>query len=60
MPKKTKNKRTPIKKSSFYTEKDGKAEKSKIACPKCGPGVFMADHKDRQACGKCNYTQWKK
>ena len=29
-------------------------------CPKCGPGVFMATHKDRVACGKCGYTEFKK
>lgn len=35
--------------------KDGKAE-SKF-CPRCGPGVFMAVHKDRISCGKCGYAE---
>lgn len=26
-------------------------------CPKCGSR--MADHKDRYACGRCTYTEWK-
>ena len=26
-------------------------------CPKCGPGVFMACHKDRFACGRCGYVE---
>lgn len=26
-------------------------------CVKCG--ARMADHKDRFACGKCGYTEWK-
>ena len=26
-------------------------------CPKCGPGVFLADHKDRLSCAKCGYTE---
>lgn len=26
-------------------------------CPKCGPGVFLAKHKDRLSCGKCNYSE---
>ncbi|MFH1211889.1 MAG: 30S ribosomal protein S27ae [Candidatus Woesearchaeota archaeon] len=26
-------------------------------CPKCS--VFMANHKDRYACGKCGYTEFK-
>ncbi|MDD3083849.1 MAG: 30S ribosomal protein S27ae [Candidatus ainarchaeum sp.] len=28
-------------------------------CPKCGAGIFMAAHKDRNACGKCGYTEKK-
>jgi len=28
-------------------------------CPKCGEGVFLADHKDRLSCGKCGYTEFK-
>ena len=27
-------------------------------CPKCGAGVYMAAHKDRQYCGKCHYTEF--
>lgn len=27
-------------------------------CPKCGAGTFMAQHKDRYTCGKCNYTEF--
>jgi small subunit ribosomal protein S27Ae len=33
--------------------------KSKKSCPKCGPGVFLAEHKDRFACGKCGYMEKK-
>jgi len=29
----------------------------KKTCPKCGPGVFMAEHKDRVHCGKCGYME---
>jgi small subunit ribosomal protein S27Ae len=28
-------------------------------CPKCGSGVWLAEHKDRLSCGKCNYTEFK-
>lgn len=28
-------------------------------CPKCGDGVFLADHKERFSCGKCGYTEFK-
>ena len=29
------------------------------ACPKCGPGVFLAEHGDRRSCGKCGYSESK-
>ena len=29
------------------------------ACPKCGKGTFMAEHKDRSSCGKCGYMEKK-
>ena len=35
------------------------ANKNKV-CPKCGPGVFLANHKNRTSCGKCGYTEFKK
>lgn len=28
-------------------------------CPKCGPGVKLADHKNRSSCGKCGYYEKK-
>jgi small subunit ribosomal protein S27Ae len=34
-------------------------ERLRKECPKCGPGVFMAEHADRKACGKCGYTEFK-
>ena len=27
-------------------------------CPKCGPGVFMGKHGNRESCGKCSYTEF--
>ena len=32
----------------------------KKTCPKCGPGIFMAEAKDRSFCGKCSYTEFGK
>lgn len=29
-------------------------------CPKCGPGYFLAEHKNRITCGKCGYVEFKK
>ena len=37
-----------------------KIERKNPICPRCGEGVFMADHGDRFACGKCGYTEMKK
>ncbi|MCD6477278.1 MAG: 30S ribosomal protein S27ae [Candidatus Aenigmarchaeota archaeon] len=34
--------------------KDNKKPRS---CPRCGPGFFMAKHKDRYTCGKCGYSE---
>jgi len=28
-------------------------------CPRCGEGVFMAEHSNRFSCGSCGYTEWK-
>jgi len=48
------------KRGSFFKIEEGKVTTSKKYCPRCGPGVMMADHKDRTACGKCGYTEFKK
>jgi ubiquitin-small subunit ribosomal protein S27Ae len=29
------------------------------SCPKCGPGVFLAEHNNRRSCGKCGYSESK-
>ena len=28
-------------------------------CPKCGAGVKLAEHKNRNSCGKCGYFEKK-
>ena len=42
-----------------YTISGEKVTKGK-SCPRCGGGVFLAMHKDRVHCGKCNYTEFTK
>lgn len=42
----------------FEVEGDSLKRKNKT-CPKCGPGVYLADHKDRMSCGKCAYSERK-
>ncbi len=59
-----KKKKTAKKKSSkkwLAYEISGKNVKRKNkTCPKCGEGVFMAHHHDRDTCGKCGYTEFRK
>lgn len=47
-------------KSSKYEVKDGKIARKNQSCPRCGDGVFLANHADRLSCGKCGYTEYKK
>ena len=47
------------KKSEYYKIEGDKIVRTKKVCPKCGPGVFMAEHKDRYHCGRCGYTEFK-
>jgi len=54
---KPKNKR-PSKRWLKYKVVNDKIER-KLTCPKCGPGYFLGDHKDRFYCGKCHYVQMK-
>jgi len=60
-PKKIKHKRKKVKMAILKYYKvgsDGKIQRLRRECPAptCGAGVFMAWHKDRQACGKCGLT----
>ncbi len=42
-----------------YYKIDGEnAALLKKECPRCGKGVFLADHQERQSCGKCGFTQF--
>lgn len=29
------------------------------SCPRCGSGVFLADHGDRLTCGRCGFSKTK-
>jgi len=42
-----------------YEVADGKLRRKRKFCPKCEPGVFLAEHKNRSSCGKCGYTKMK-
>lgn len=44
------------KRYELYEVENGEVNRLKKSCPRCGAGIFMADHGDRLACGKCGYT----
>ena len=46
-------------KRHLYKVEGNRVVRSRRACPKCGPGVFLAEHKDRASCGHCGYTEKK-
>lgn len=48
-----------MKKREFFKVEGDKINRIRKHCPKCGPGVFIAEHKDRFSCGKCGYTEFK-
>jgi len=56
--KKKKNKPTS-KKYARYKIDGEKLTKGK-SCPRCGPGVFLMETKNRLYCGKCHYTEFLK
>ena len=43
-----------------YQVSGNKTERKNKFCSKCGSGIFMAKHKDRETCGKCGYTTFNK
>jgi small subunit ribosomal protein S27Ae len=45
--------------SSYYKIEGGTLQRKLKTCPRCGPGVFLAEHYDRFACGKCGYAEYK-
>jgi small subunit ribosomal protein S27Ae len=48
-----------MKKREFFKIDGDKINRIRKHCPKCGPGVFIAEHKNRISCGKCGYTEFK-
>jgi len=61
--KKGKKKRQPKQPSERwkkYKITGDKIERLARFCPRCGPGIFLVDAKDRVYCGRCHYTEFKK
>lgn len=45
--------------SSYYSIDGDKLTRTRKDCSRCGKGVFMSDHSNRNACGKCGLTEFK-
>ncbi len=43
----------------FYELKGDMFTRTHKTCPKCGSGVFLAEHADRRSCGRCGYSESK-
>ena len=43
----------------LYSVKGEQLTRSHKFCPKCGPGIFLAEHRDRRSCGRCGYAESK-
>ena len=43
----------------LYTIAGTEVKRKNKFCPKCGVGIFMAEHKNRSTCGKCGFTEFK-
>lgn len=62
---KGKKKRKPRKSSERWKKYEisgNKIERKAKFCPRCGPGIFLAEskNKDRLFCGRCHYTEFLK
>jgi len=52
------HKNKPVsKKYAHYKVSGDKITRDKY-CPRCGAGIFLANHKTRLYCGKCKYTEF--
>jgi ubiquitin-small subunit ribosomal protein S27Ae len=56
--KKTKSSKGEVAVYKYYNIQENKVTRTKRECPRCGKGVFMAQHKDRFSCGKCGFTEF--
>lgn len=59
MPKSKKKKRKASNVWKLYKVEGSRAITKSKSCPKCGAGVFLAEHDNRESCGRCGYTVFK-
>ena len=48
-----------MKKIEIFKIEGDKITRMRRHCPKCGTGVFLAEHQNRFSCGHCGYTEFK-
>ncbi len=42
-----------------YDIEGQEVKRNSRSCPRCGEGVFLADHGNRLTCGKCGFSEIK-
>lgn len=42
----------------YYKVEGETLKRERKVCSRCGKGVFMSQHKNRNTCGKCGYTEF--
>jgi len=45
--------------TDLYSVKGDALTRTHKGCPKCGPGIFLAEHDNRRSCGRCGYSESK-
>ena len=45
--------------NALYKIEGEKVTRLRPTCERCGPGYFMAKHKDRYTCGHCGFTRYR-
>ncbi len=58
--KRTGRKHESLKVWNYYEVHEGVLRRKREPCPRCGPGTFLSEHKNRFYCGRCGYTQFEK
>lgn len=41
----------------LYTVAGDTLTRTHKSCPKCGAGIFLAEHANRLSCGRCGYSE---
>lgn len=42
-----------------YNVREGEVDREGEMCPRCGEGVFLAEHDSRLTCGRCGFSEIK-